>query len=563
MRAHHAAWVAFAFQLGLGCGPSPRDNGPDCTGVCTALGFEQCHEDGTFDPPVLCGADEVCDPLHGCVVCVPDQLYCAGPQENDVYRCNSGGTGGSIVESCPMDNVCSGGQCKTPCQAAEDHPSNVGCEFWAADLDNEAVNINDAAAAAVLDRRRQQQRLPGDGHRHQECGARRSAAPGEPVLQVTVPPHLAQRLDLPQREVDGCDGAERQLRAQQRLGHVRVAARLPRHDQRPGRGLPVQPDHPAVLERRLDADPAPGARHRLHRRRATRPRTRAAIAGLPAQESIPDHGAVTIIPVEDDTHVTVIDLARDQGGGGRHRPADRDDAEGRHARSSRSAATWSRTSRARWRPAPSAQCASAVNGGQDGDFTGTYIKSDKPIVVFTSNERGAGFGGATNIVNPPGWDPNDGDDTCCTDHLEEQLFPVTALGKEFAIAHSPIRSTDPTWTEPDIIRVVGTVDGTVVTTNLPAPYDSFTLNARQDKTFGGDARLHDVRDQRDPGHELPRVAALREAGLHGDPSQLLHAGSRAVPQGLRVPRPGDVPDQLRRVLEAGRCAPDPRRSAAR
>ena len=42
------------------------------------------------------------------------------------------------------------------------------------------------------------------------------------------------------------------------------------------------------------------------------------------------------------------------------------------------------------------------------------------------------------------------------------------LGKEFAIPRSPVRSTDPGWKEPDIVRVVATVDNTQITTNLPA-----------------------------------------------------------------------------------------------
>ncbi len=165
-------------------------------------------------------------------------------------------------------------------------------------------------------------------------------------------------------------------------------------------------------------------------------------------------------------------------------------------------------------------CTSAINAGKDGDFTGTYIKSNKPIVVFTSNERGAGFGNAPNVQYPPGWD-DETDDTCCTDHLEEQLFPVTALGREFAVARSPIRSTHATWREPDIIRVVGTANGTQVTTNLPAPYNSFTLNAREDKTFAATT-----------GFTLSASAAVQVSsylvsqhfvkyGYIGDPSQIL------------------------------------------
>jgi IgGFc binding protein len=142
--------------------------------------------------------------------------------------------------------------------------------------------------------------------------------------------------------------------------------------------------------------------------------------------------------------------------------------------------------------------------------------------VFTSNERGIGFGGAT-VEYPPGWDSSSsgGDDICCTDHLEEQLFPVTALGKEFAVARSPIRSTHATWKEPDIIRVVGTADGTTITTNLAPPWASFTLNARQDKTFAATT-----------GFTLSASAAVQVSsylvpqhfvkyGYTGDPSQIM------------------------------------------
>src|SRR3954471_18340005 len=135
MRAlqYKVPFVAFALLL-VACGPDGRDKG-NCPGICSALGFQAC-QDGVYGEPVACGPDQVCDPESGCVVCPPDGLYCAGPTDNDVYRCNKQGTEGTLVESCAADNVCSGGECKTPCEAAMDNPSNVGCDFWAADLDN-------------------------------------------------------------------------------------------------------------------------------------------------------------------------------------------------------------------------------------------------------------------------------------------------------------------------------------------------------------------------------------------------------------------------------------------
>src|SRR5687767_9030664 len=91
MRAVQSTCVVFALLAAVACGPGARDTGPNCTSVCTALGFAQCHEDGSFDPPVSCGPDQTCDPLHGCVVCVPDELYCAGATGNDIHRCNGQG----------------------------------------------------------------------------------------------------------------------------------------------------------------------------------------------------------------------------------------------------------------------------------------------------------------------------------------------------------------------------------------------------------------------------------------------------------------------------------------
>jgi len=115
---------------------------------------------------------------------------------------------------------------------------------------------------------------------------------------------------------------------------------------------------------------------------------------------------------------------------------------------------------------------------QDGDFTGTKVTSSQPIIVFSSNERGSGYGGA-EVPDPPGWDG----ETCCTDHLEQQMFPTEALGWKFVISRSPVRSTDPSYEEPDIYRVLATVNNTTITTNLPAPYNQFTLNAGEFKTF--------------------------------------------------------------------------------
>jgi IgGFc binding protein len=165
-------------------------------------------------------------------------------------------------------------------------------------------------------------------------------------------------------------------------------------------------------------------------------------------------------------------------------------------------------------------CDSMIKAGQNGDFTGTLIHSDKPVVAFTSGDRAEGFGGAKNIVFSPQWDSMM-DDTCCTDHVEEQLFPTTALGQQFAIARSPIRSTDPdNWVEPDIVRVLATVDNTTITTNLDAPYDHFMLNARQQMTFGATTGFTLVADKAVEVNSFLVSQDFVKPGQIGDPSQI-------------------------------------------
>jgi hypothetical protein len=112
--------------------------------------------------------------------------------------------------------------------------------------------------------------------------------------------------------------------------------------------------------------------------------------------------------------------------------------------------------------------------GIPGDLTGTAVESSSPVAVFTGGERGIAPYDTPNLPQPPGYDPKQ---LCCTDHLEEQLFPISSMGKTFIITRSPIRSQG--WTEPDIIRFVGLAQAAQVTTNLPPPDNSFTLNPGQ------------------------------------------------------------------------------------
>lgn len=500
------------------CGPGKRE--ARCTSICTSFGYQQCHEDGTFEPPVACGPDEICDPRYGCVVCAPDQLYCGGPTANDVHRCNGEGTGGTLVEMCGAEQVCSNGACKTPCEAALDRPSNVGCDFWAADLDNESANLgpvaNDAAAqqfAIIV--------ANNNDYPITVTVTRNAARVGEPldeqvVLATAVAPRVAQRIDLPQREVDGAMGQNGAYAPNS--GSGTFVSPHAYHVVTTG-PVVIYQFNPIVQQFSNDASTlipiqALGTDYIGVGFQTANP---CGIAALP-QPSIPDHGAITIIAPHDGTTVTVtpshpilasagdsgFPIAETAAGGtvtftmGRYTVVNLETKQ----------------------PIGDlATCTSAINAGHDGDLTGTYVKADKPVVVFMANERGLGFGGAENVDYIPGWDEQT-DDICCTEHLEEQLLPVTALGREFAIARSPIRSTHATWIEQDIFRVVGSADQTTITTNLPPPYDSFTVNARAEKTFMASRGFTLSADKAVQVAQYLVPQQFVKEGFIGDPSQL-------------------------------------------
>jgi hypothetical protein len=94
--------------------------------------------------------------------------------------------------------------------------------------------------------------------------------------------------------------------------------------------------------------------------------------------------------------------------------------------------------------------------------------------VFSTGERAIAPSWAPDdIPTPPGWDPQNSS-LCCTDHIEEQVFPATSLGSKFVVTHSPVRSNGG-WVEPDILRFMAVAEPATVTTSLAPPHDSFTL----------------------------------------------------------------------------------------
>jgi len=65
-----------------------------------------------------------------------------------------------------------------------------------------------------------------------------------------------------------------------------------------------------------------------------------------------------------------------------------------------------------------------IESTSDAGFNGTYISADKPLAVFSTH-----------------WCANVPTQTCCCDHLEEQLIGLQSWGKKYVGARMPVRST--------------------------------------------------------------------------------------------------------------------------
>jgi hypothetical protein len=102
------------------------------------------------------------------------------------------------------------------------------------------------------------------------------------------------------------------------------------------------------------------------------------------------------------------------------------------------------------------------------DLTGTVVTSDLPVAVFTGADL-------ANISD------GTGAESCCAEHIEQQVLPTRAMRTQFVVSHSAQRSTS--TPENDVYRVLAIADGTAVTTNLGGADASFSLAAGEFREF--------------------------------------------------------------------------------
>ena len=450
-------WVLPAMLLGLGCSTggtrdgsvSGGDGGPCEEGrlYCTGDTVERCTG-GVRQAQETCTGGAVCGDGLGCVACRPTWTMCSGP---DLYRCTADGQRYEVETTCTSDEICTAmgplGLCESACANAIANRSTIGCEYWAVDLDNaesDGIIREDAwseqFAVAIAN--------PSDVTATVRIFVNDAALGAPPVerqvFQGSVAPRAVLEIPLDQREVDGpMTGSLPDERGTWLSPNAyRIRSNYP---------IVAYQFNPIVQSFSNDASlllPVSGLD--THYRVLGWP-TANPVEPFGNIQGIPDHSYVTIIGAHEATEVRVTlggPIVGDNYGLGIGPAA---------------------AGEVIVRTLGPYDVLNLESTGAPGDMTGTVIESTQPVAVFSGGERGIAPYETDGVPFSPAGPP---EDWCCTEHLEEQVFPTSAWGSDFVITRSPQRGAS--WAEPDIYRVMAHVR-TTITTTLAGADASFTL----------------------------------------------------------------------------------------
>ena len=490
-----------------------------------AVGAQRCalskieHCDATLDggsawnATIDCAAQGlICSSLtYECKVCIPDKDLCNG---QDVMHCRHDGLGSDYVKTCDpsIGDACRDGLCLNLCGVATVQRSNVGCEYWAVDLDNAMINATNNAAAqqfAVVISNAQPD-VPVKVHVYQDDGAPGDAPAPYEIANAVIAPYNLQVFKLGPREVDGSPPGQYD---------TGTHTALTRH------AYKITTDFPVVA---YQFNPLDNVNVFSNDASLLKPREALALDGLGMQTSYvvagwpqtiaitdnPDtnfnpndptnlRAFLTIVGTQQDTKVRVIPTTTVVGGGPVAKTLPGGVIEATlHA----------------------FDVLNLETGDFNADFTGTRIESDQAVVVFSGNEAS----------DAPHFDKISSR-RCCADHLEDQLDPLRTAGRIFAIAHSPSRNRavkaagadNDVVPEPDYVRFVSaSAKPLTITTTLPPPNDEIQLQ------YLGDMREVTVYDHfmatsTEPILVAQIMASQDAAGVKrglpgGDPSLLIY-----------------------------------------
>ena len=483
----------------IGCDPAPRlialppleDAGPPDDlppQVCTADGQRRCvgnkhyackaFEEFLETTETDCTAKGLlCDAARGCIACSPGDMRCkvCSDDERDctedvVQACNEDGTAWTDVETCDLENagqVCSQARCQKACDVAKELRGYVGCEFYAADLDNAALSdMNNASAQQYAVAVANPNRVAVSVRVDLNDAPYGSQANVRQVETRRVAPGDLEVFRLPRREVDGSsatglnDGTHTAVTS----NAYRITSLLPitAYQFNPLENVNVFSNDASLLY----PISALGSKYTI----VGWPQT-ISDSEIDAEEDFDNttseehlRAFLTVVGTQAGTKVNFqlgSKVVRVVGAG----------------------------------PVPASRAGDSFSldigpfdvvnletQGFNADFTGTSVDANNPIAVFIGSE-------ASDV---PMFDTY-AKRQCCADHLEEQLFPDTSAGTEYVIGRMPQRTAAVNGAaageslgvankvEDEWVRVVAIADDTRVQTTLDPPDHEFVLDARADR----------------------------------------------------------------------------------
>ncbi|MBI5485983.1 MAG: IgGFc-binding protein [Deltaproteobacteria bacterium] len=392
----------------------------------------------------------------GCARCAPDTLACDG---NDIVRCSDDGQEWSYVDTCDVarGDQCVNGRCVNGCENADRLHSNVGCEYWAVDLDN--------AVTQGLDATMQQYAVVVSNPSPLLATVQvwvNDAAPGDAPeerlvdwIELSTDDLFVFNLDP--REVDGTPpgGANSGSHTAWTANAYKITSTAPiiAYQFNPLSNVGVFSNDASLLLPKSGL----GADYTV----MGWPQTIANTPENPDTDMRDDLRAfLTIVGTEADTNVAVT-LSTDV------MPLpDPPTGTGEWLAGERFTFTLG-----------AYEILNLETGEFNADFTGTVIESDKPVAVYSGSE-------ASDV--PCFHDLSTR--RCCADHLEEQLIPDASLGYTYVFARTPPRTPEvyaaggvvSIVDEPEYFRILAVEDGTEVrTTPIDVAFSYDACNRRE------------------------------------------------------------------------------------
>jgi hypothetical protein len=443
--------------------------------ICTAgqmrcnMALEKCNDDGlgwslADDCPkqgLICSTF-----LMKCAHCEPNASRCDG---QTIRTCQTDGQTESVGTTCDTSKgiACREGGCRNLCAYASVSKSNVGCEYWAVDLDNAVIDatLNAAAQQYAVVVSNPQPDLSTTVTIEQDDSLPGDTPQVRVVAQTTILPLNLETFKLGPREVDGSPDGEFNTGTGTALTRhayrIRSTVPIVAFQFNPLENVNVFSNDASLLKptEALTYDPGTlGQAYVVVGWPQTIAHTDDPRTNFDPQNPIDLRAFVTLVGTRADTHVRFTTTTRVIPGG----PVVETQPGG--------------VIEATLQPF---EVLNLESGGFDADFTSSTIDADQPVVVFSGSEAS---------------DAPYFDDLihrfCCADHLEQQLDPIRTAGKNFVLAHSPSRTKAVhdagagnigIVPEPEFFRIVAVSEsGANVQTSLPPPNDRFRLAQRGD-----------------------------------------------------------------------------------